>query len=74
MQAKKIKINRNDVHIFLLLCIQSKDFHSHFVSCSFYNLCKKKENFTEMMYKISKAIVFIHIFQIYEEKKKNKLK
>lgn len=31
---------------------------------------KKNENFTEMMYKISKTIVFIHIFQIYEEKKK----
>ena len=35
---------------------------------------KKNENFTEMMYKISKTTVFIQIFQIYEEKKKNSLK
>lgn len=64
-------MNRNDVQILLLLCIQNKDFHSHFVSCSFSNLKKKmkfnRNDIQNFVYDVFKTIVFIHIFQIYEE-------
>ena len=56
---------------FKYLSTTQQHFLSYFPPVLFTIYAKKNENFTEMMYKISKTTVFIHIFQIYEEKKKN---